>query len=88
MEASFAGERRQVFSLTLLFYDFRVVVGLVKLALILFRPSMILSTILGSARVVVSPMSSNWSAEIFRRIRLMIFPDLVFGRPGTICQQQ
>ena len=41
------------------------------------------STIDGSARVEMSP---NWSlslSQIFLKIRLIIFPDLVFGRPGT-----
>ena len=41
------------------------------------------STTLGSARVDVSPMESVSSLAILRRIRRMIFPDLVFGRPGA-----
>lgn len=43
------------------------------------------STTEGSASVDTSPRLSCWSAAIFLRIRRMIFPDRVLGRPGTIC---
>ena len=41
-----------------------------------------LSTTVESANVVVSPMSVC-PAAILRRMRLMILPDRVFGRPGA-----
>lgn len=41
------------------------------------------STTFGSARVLVSPSSSNCLEAIFLRILLIIFPLLVFGRPGA-----
>ena len=43
--------------------------------------AMISSTMPGSARVLVSPNSSNLLAATFLRILLMIFPDRVLGRP-------
>ena len=39
-------------------------------------------TTLGSANVVVSPSWSCSFAAIFRKILLIIFPDLVLGNPG------
>ena len=44
-----------------------------------------LSTTDGSANVEVSPKFSKSFEAIFLRIRLIIFPDLVFGRPAVIC---
>ncbi|KAF4385638.1 hypothetical protein F8388_010194 [Cannabis sativa] len=41
------------------------------------------STTFGSARVLVSPSSSNCPEAIFLRILLIIFPLLVFGSPGA-----
>ena len=41
------------------------------------------STTLGSARVEVSPRLPNSLSAILRRMRRMIFPDRVFGRPGA-----
>jgi len=41
------------------------------------------STTCGSASVVVSPIWSTWSSAIFRRMRRMILPERVFGRPGA-----
>ena len=40
-------------------------------------------TTLGSANVEVSPNSSSCPAAIFLSTRRMIFPLLVFGRPGA-----
>ena len=37
----------------------------------------------GSAKVDVSPSSSTSFAAIFLKIRRIIFPDLVLGRPGA-----
>ena len=45
--------------------------------------SIIICTISGSASVDISPRSSIWFPAIFLSIRLMIFPDLVLGRPGV-----
>ncbi len=42
-------------------------------------------TTAGSARVEVSPSSSGLSADIFLRMRRIIFPERVLGSPGTIC---
>lgn len=42
-----------------------------------------MSTIDGSESVVTSPISSVWLFEIFLKMRRMIFPERVFGRPGT-----
>lgn len=41
------------------------------------------STTFGSASVLVSPSSPNCLEAIFLRILLIIFPLLVFGRPGA-----
>ena len=41
------------------------------------------STTAGSARVLVSPRLSSSFAAILRRIRRMILPDRVFGKPGA-----
>lgn len=41
------------------------------------------STIFGSASVLVSPSSFNCLEAIFLKILLIIFPLLVFGRPGA-----
>jgi hypothetical protein len=41
------------------------------------------STTLGSARVEVSPRLPNSLSAILRRMRRMIFPERVFGRPGA-----
>lgn len=41
------------------------------------------STTAGSARVLMSPSSSSCLDAIFLRIRLIIFPLLVFGSPGA-----
>lgn len=41
------------------------------------------STTAGSANVEVSPNSSTSPAAIWRRIRRMILPDRVFGKPGA-----
>ena len=49
------------------------------------RFSISCSTTVGSASVVVSPRFSSSLAATLRRIRLIIFPDLVFGRPGANC---
>ena len=46
--------------------------------------ALISSTMLGLANVDTSPNSSYWPAAILRKILLMIFPDRVFGKPGTI----
>ena len=46
------------------------------------------STIEGSARVDVSPSSEVWLAAIFRRMRRIILPERVLGRPGTICKRE
>ena len=43
------------------------------------------STTVGSAKVEVSPISSVFPAATFRRILLIIFPDLVLGKPGVNC---
>ena len=43
------------------------------------------STTFGSASVLVSPSSSNCLEAIFLKILLIIFPLLVFGRPGAQC---
>ncbi len=40
----------------------------------------------GSARVEMSPSSSDLLAATFRRIRLIILPDRVFGRPVVTCE--
>ena len=42
-----------------------------------------LSTTDGSASVEVSPSAPNSSSAIFLRIRRMILPERVFGRPGA-----
>ena len=39
----------------------------------------------GSAKVEVSPKFSNSFDAIFLKILLIIFPDLVFGKPAVIC---
>ena len=44
---------------------------------------MILVTTFGSSKVLVSPSSLNSPLAIFLSIRLIIFPDLVFGSPST-----
>ena len=44
-----------------------------------------LSTTDGSANVEVSPKFSKSFEAIFLKIRLIIFPDLVFGNPAVIC---
>jgi len=41
------------------------------------------STTFGSANVLISPSSSSCLEAIFLRILLIIFPLLVFGRPGA-----
>src|SRR3989344_2300447 len=41
------------------------------------------STTVGSARVEVSPMFSSSLQAILRRMRRMILPERVFGRPGA-----
>jgi len=41
------------------------------------------STTAESASVVMSPIWSVWSSEILRRMRRMILPERVFGRPGA-----
>ena len=41
------------------------------------------STTPGSARVEVSPRLPNSLSAILRRMRRMIFPERVFGRPGA-----
>ncbi|MFS7956485.1 hypothetical protein Hanom_Chr07g00655181 [Helianthus anomalus] len=41
------------------------------------------STTFGSANVLVSPSSSSCLEAIFLNILLIIFPLLVFGRPGA-----
>jgi hypothetical protein len=46
--------------------------------------AMRVSTISGSARVVMLPMSSYSPAAIFLRMRRMILPDRVLGNPGTM----
>ena len=51
--------------------------------LIFFLLSTKLSTTLGSASVVVSPNCPCSFAAIFLKILLIIFPDLVLGRPGV-----
>ena len=43
------------------------------------------STTEGSASVDTSPNSSCWLEAIFLKMRRMIFPERVLGRPGTIC---
>ena len=43
------------------------------------------STTEGSASVDTSPNSSCWLEPIFLKMRRMIFPERVLGRPGTIC---
>ena len=45
------------------------------------RRSMMPCTMLGSASVDVSPSSSSFLTAILRRMRRMILPDLVLGRP-------
>ena len=40
----------------------------------------------GSANVEVSPRSSTSPAATLRRIRRIILPDRVLGRPGVICK--
>ena len=42
-----------------------------------------ISTMLGSANVEMSPTWSSWFSAIFRKIRRMIFPERVFGNPGA-----
>ena len=42
----------------------------------------------GSARVLTSPNSSGLFSATLRRILLIIFPDLVLGRPGVICRDE
>ena len=46
------------------------------------------STIVGSNNVDVSPNSSGLFPAIFRKILLIILPDLVFGRPGVNWNQR
>ncbi len=55
-----------------------------QLAPQLFRPSMIFATTPGSASVVMSPSSVVLPSAILRRMRRMILPERVFGRPATI----
>ena len=43
------------------------------------------STTEGSASVDTSPNSLCWLEPIFLKMRRMIFPERVLGRPGTIC---
>lgn len=43
------------------------------------------STTAGSARVEMSPRSSAWSAATLRKIRRIILPDRVFGKPPQNC---
>ena len=45
------------------------------------------STTLGSARVVTSPSASCSFAAILRKMRRMILPERVFGRPGAHCNR-
>src|SRR5690606_3323934 len=45
------------------------------------------STTDGSARVLVSPSWSGAFSAILRRIRRMILPERVFGRPGAHCRK-
>ena len=52
---------------------------------IFFLLSTVLSTTLGSAKVVVSPNCPCSFAAFFFFILLIILPDLVFGRPGVKC---
>ena len=42
------------------------------------------STTEGSESVEMSPNWSDWFDAIFLRMRRMIFPDRVLGKPGTI----
>lgn len=47
------------------------------------RNLMSISTTDGSAKVEVSPSCSSSKLAIFLNTRLIIFPDLVFGREGA-----
>ena len=46
-----------------------------------------MSTMLGSASVVVSPKLFNSFSAIFLKILRMIFPDLVFGKSYQNCME-
>src|SRR3546814_2163042 len=48
-----------------------------------FRPSISPSTRLGSASVDVSPSDPKSFSAILRKIRRMILPERVLGRPGV-----
>ena len=49
--------------------------------------SLMSCTTAGSASVEMSPNWSGWSSAILRNICLMIFPERVFGSPGTTCMK-
>ena len=57
---------------------------LFRVSYLFIRFSISCSATVGSASVVVSPRFSSSSRDL-AEIRLIIFPDLVFGRPGANC---